>query len=133
LKGWSGQADSALDGAISRLIADGEIKAKKGEVTIIHTLGRIAPARVVVAGLGKREYFNTDVVRQVMGTTCQRLRATGVERVATMLHGAGIGGLSTSEAAQAVAEESLLGAVHLQAELQQERREGHQGVDCGGD
>ena len=108
--GWAtGAADSALDGAISRLIADGEIKGRKDEVTIIHTLGKIPPARVVVAGLGKREEFNADVVRQVMGTTCRRLRTAGVERVATILHGAGIGGLETSEAAQAVAEGSLLG------------------------
>ena len=56
--GATGAADRALDGAISRLIADGEIKGKKGEVTIIHTLGKIPPARVVVAGLGKQKDFS---------------------------------------------------------------------------
>ncbi|MBI4282721.1 MAG: leucyl aminopeptidase [Chloroflexi bacterium] len=107
--GATGAADRALDGAISRLIAEGEIKGKKGEVTIIHTLGRIPPARVVVAGLGKQKDFSNEVVRQVMGTTCRRLRGAGVEKVATILHGAGIGGLDTGESAQAVAEGALLG------------------------
>ena len=107
--GATDAADKALDGAISRLIAEGEIKGSKGEVTVIHTLGKIPPARVVVAGLGKQTDFNAEVVRQVMGSTCRRLRSTGIERVATILHGAGIGALETAEAAQAVAEGSLLG------------------------
>ena len=62
-----------------------------------------------MVGLGKSEDFNPDVVRQVMATVCRRLRSAGVERVATILHGAGIGGLDVSAAAQAVAEGSMLG------------------------
>ena len=38
-----------------------------------------------------------------------RLRGAGIEKVATILHGAGIGGLDTAESAQAVAEGALLG------------------------
>ena len=107
--GATGAADRALDGAISALIADGEITGKKGEVTVVHTLGKMPAARVVVAGLGKREEFNAEVVRQVSGTVCRRLRSAGVRRMATILHGAGIGGMETAESAQAVAEGSLLG------------------------
>lgn len=107
--GATGAADRALDGAISRLIAEGEIKGKKGEVTIIHTLGKILPARVVVAGLGKQKDFSVEVVRQVMGITSRRLRGAGIETAATILHGAGIGGLGTAESAQAIAEGALLG------------------------
>ncbi len=107
--GATGAADRAMDGAISRLIADGEIKGKKGEITVIHTLGRIPPARVVVAGLGKAERFDAEVVRQVMGSVCRRLRGAGIERAATILHGAGIGGMDVDVSAQAIAEGSLLG------------------------
>ena len=107
--GATGAADKALDGAISKLIADGEIKGKKGEITVIHTLGRIPPARVVVAGLGKAERFDAEVVRQVMGAVCRRLRGAGIERAATILHGAGIGGMDVDVSAQAIAEGSLLG------------------------
>lgn len=107
--GATGAVDKALGGVISKLIAEGEIKGKKGEVTIIHTLGKIAPSRVVVAGLGKRKDLSVEVVRQVIGTTCRRLRRIGVESAATILHGAGIGGLGAAEAGQAIAEGAILG------------------------
>ena len=48
--GATGAIDQALDGAISLLIQDGEVKGNLGEITLVHTLGKIAPARVVVAG-----------------------------------------------------------------------------------
>ena len=107
--GATGAVDMAMDGAISRLIADGEIKGKKGEITVIHTLSKIPPARVVVAGLGKADRFNAEVVRQVMGAVCRRLRGVGIEKAATILHGAGIGGMDVDESAQAISEGSLLG------------------------
>ena len=39
--GATGAMDRALGGGISQLIAEGEIKGKTEEVTLIHTLGRI--------------------------------------------------------------------------------------------
>ncbi|PKB66691.1 MAG: hypothetical protein BZY81_06590, partial [SAR202 cluster bacterium Io17-Chloro-G4] len=50
--GATGAVDKALDGVISQLIKEGEIKGKAGDISLIHTLGKIAPARVIVAGLG---------------------------------------------------------------------------------
>ena len=90
--GATGAVDRALDGAISQLIQDGEIKGKKGERTLIHTFGKIAPSRVLVAGLGKGESFNAETVREVMAGSCRYLRKLGIETVATISHGAGIGG-----------------------------------------
>ena len=40
--GATGAVDVALDGAITKLIAQGDIRGKSGEVTIIHTFGKIA-------------------------------------------------------------------------------------------
>ncbi|MDE2765069.1 MAG: leucyl aminopeptidase, partial [Chloroflexota bacterium] len=57
-EGGTGAVDRALDGAISSLIADGEITGKAGETTVIHAFGKIAAKRVVVAGLGKQERFD---------------------------------------------------------------------------
>ena len=57
--GATGAVDKALDGAITALIADGEIAGKLAETTVIHTLGRMPAARVVVAGLGKSEATST--------------------------------------------------------------------------
>ena len=107
--GGTGAVDRALGGAISQLIADGEIKGKLGELTLIHTIDRIPAKRVVVVGLGKSEDFDTAAVRRVSGDVARFLRRKGVTEFATIAHGAGIGGLSAAESAQAIAEGTLLG------------------------
>jgi len=55
LDGDIANVDKALAGAISQLISQGEIKGKLGEVTIIHSLGNLPAARVVIAGLGEQQ------------------------------------------------------------------------------
>ena len=107
--GGTGAVDRALGGAISQLIADGEIKGKLGELTLIHTMERIPARRVVVAGLGKSKDFDTAAVRRVSGDVARFLRWKGVGEYATIAHGAGIGGLNAAESAQAIAEGTLLG------------------------
>ena len=107
--GGTGAVDRALGSAISQLIADGEIKGKLGELTLIHTMDRIPAKRVVVAGLGESEDFDTDAVRRVSGDVARFLRRKGIGEYATIAHGAGIGGLNAVESAQAIAEGTLLG------------------------
>jgi len=107
--GASGVVDKALDGAITKLIADGEIKGKLNEVTMIHTLGKIQPARVVVVGLGKQAELSLDRIRGVVAEACRFLRKVGAQRVATIAHGAGVGGVEYDKAAQAIVEGSILG------------------------
>jgi leucyl aminopeptidase len=107
--GATGAVDRALNGAISKLIDDGETKGKKNEMTLVHTLGMMAPDRVLVAGLGKVEDFGAERVRTVSGVACRYLRRLGVERVATIAHGAGVGGMDARASGQAIAEGSVLG------------------------
>ena len=112
--GATGAMDAALDGAISALIADGELQGKSGRFTLIHTLGKIPPKRVLVVGLGKKEKFDLEGVRRASAETGRYLRRLGVKRVATITHGAGIGGLDPRAAAQAMAEGALLGIYSFQ-------------------
>jgi leucyl aminopeptidase len=107
--GGTGAVDRALDGAISQFIAEGEIKGKKAELTLIHTLGKLPTPRVLVAGLGKQPDFNLDTVRDVTGTALRRLRAAGASTVATIVHGAGIAGLDPEACAHAIAEGAVMG------------------------
>lgn len=107
--GATGAVDKALDGAIAQLIESGEIKGKPGELTLIHTLGKIPARRVLVAGLGKQEEFTLDKIRRIAGETCRYLRGKGVKKVATIIHGAGGGGIEAEKAAQAITEGSILG------------------------
>ncbi len=107
--GGTGAVDAALDGAISKLIAQGDIRGKSGEVTIVHTFGKIPAPRVVVAGLGKQKDFDIDAVRNLSANLTRTIRKPGIRKVATLVHGAGIGGLDPEACAQAVAEGAVLG------------------------
>lgn len=109
INGATAAIDKALDGAIGSLISKGEIKGKFGEVGIIHTLGKLPASIVAVAGLGKRQNFNLDKVRAVAGEACRFLRKLNCHRIATVLHGAGIGAIEPENSAQAIVEGSLLG------------------------
>ena len=107
--GATGAVDRALDGAISSLIEDGEITGKQGEMTLLHTMGKTGPSRVVVAGLGPQADFDTEVVRRVSSEALRFLRRRGIGEAVTIAHGAGIGGLSPEDAGRAIAEGSVLG------------------------
>ncbi len=109
LGGATAAVDKALDGAISSLISRGEIKGKFGEVNIVHTLGKLPVGIVAIAGLGKRQDFNVDKIRGVAGEFCRALRKLNCHKIATILHGAGIGGIEPEASAEAIAEGALLG------------------------
>jgi leucyl aminopeptidase len=107
--GATAAVDKALGGLITQLIAEGEIKGKRNEITLIHSMGKIAAERVVVAGLGKEEELTLSVIRGVAAEACRFLRKVGATQVATIAHGAGVGGIDAEKSAQAVAEGAMLG------------------------
>ena len=72
--GATGAVDKALGGVITQLIEDGEIKGSTGETTLIHTLDKIKPSRVLVAGLGPQDEFDVQVVRRVSAEVVRFLR-----------------------------------------------------------
>lgn len=107
--GATGAVDKALGGSITELIAAGEIKGKVGENTLIHTLGKIPARRVIVAGLGKQSQFTLDTIRRITAEACRHGRRRGAKRLATVVHGAGVGGIEAGRAVQAIAEGGILG------------------------
>ena len=107
--GPTGAVDKALGGVITQLIEDGEIKGSTGETTLIHTLGKIKPSRVLVAGLGTQDKFDVQVVRRVSAEVVRFLRRKGISSAATIAHGASIGGLDPQLSGQAIAEGAYLG------------------------
>jgi len=124
LDGTIATIDKALDGAVSQLVSQGEIKGKLSEITIIHSLGRLPAARVVVAGLGKQAELTLVRVRGVVAETCRLLRQKGTGNVATIAQGAGIAGISLEDAAQAVTEGALLGLYSFRRHMTEEAEHG---------
>ncbi len=106
-EGATGAVDEALDGQIRGLIEDGEITGKAGEVTVIHTAGRLPAKRIVVVGLGKKEDADLESTRKAMGSATRRLLKHGITRFHTILHGGGdleATGVEVPALAQAIAE-----------------------------
>ncbi len=108
-EGETATVDKALGGTISQLIGQGEIKGKLNQITVIHSLGKLPAARVVVVGLGKQQELTLDRVRGTVAETCRLLRQKYVESVATIAQGVGIAGITAEGSAQAMAEGALLG------------------------
>jgi leucyl aminopeptidase len=109
LGGASAAVDKALGGAISDLIGKGEFKGKFGEVGIVHTLGKLPARMVAVAGLGRQQDFNLDKIRGVAGGFCRSLRKLNCHRIATILHGAGVGGVEPEASGEAITAGAILG------------------------
>ncbi len=116
--GTTGAVDSALgatdgipgDGMVSRLIKLGDFKGKLNEVAVLYTNGMIPAPRVILVGLGNKDQLTADRVRQVSGASMRKARDLGCKRVASVVHGSGLGGLDVRIAAQATVEGALLGA-----------------------
>jgi len=107
--GATGAADKALEGLIAKLSREGEIDGKLGKVTLIHCHGKLKADKVAVVGLGKRDKFDLEAVRTAAAAAIKKAREVKAKTVATIIHGAGIGGLAVEEAAKAVVEGSVLG------------------------
>jgi len=116
--------DKALNGVISQLINQGEIKGKLNEITIIHSLGKLPAARVVITGLGKQQELSQDKVRGEVAETCRLLRQKRVNSIATIAQGAGITGITPEGAAQAVTEGALLGVYSFRKHMTKEAEYG---------
>ena len=116
--------DKALDGAISQLISQGEIKGKLNQITVIHSLGKLPAARVVVVGLGKQPELSLNKVRGAVAETCRLLRQKGVKSIATIAQGAGVSGITATGAAQAITEGALLGVYSFRRHQTKEAEHG---------
>lgn len=119
-EGETASVDRALGGAISQSIRQKEIKGKLNEITLIHSLGRLPAARVVVAGLGKKAELTLDKVRGAVAETCRWLRPKGVESIATITLGSGIAGITASGSAQAITEGAFLGLYSFRKHITKE-------------
>ncbi|MEE9592283.1 MAG: leucyl aminopeptidase [Thermoplasmata archaeon] len=108
--GATGAVDRALGGMITDLIQGGDLKGKFKETVLFRTGGRIPAERVLVVGLGAEPDFGPDRIRETSAKAATFLRESGVSSYATILHGAGLGGVDLREAAEALVEGTLLGS-----------------------
>lgn len=107
--GATGAVDEALEGQVSDFLALGDFRGKLKEVAVLATRGKLPAPRVVVVGLGDRKEFTMDAAREVSARAALVARDRGCTTLATVVHGAGVGGLDVGRAAHALVEGALLG------------------------
>ncbi|MBN1160366.1 MAG: leucyl aminopeptidase [Dehalococcoidales bacterium] len=108
-EGAAADIDKKLDGVISNLIKQKDVKGKLNEITLLHSLGKLPTGKIVVLGLGKKQELNVNKVRGVTAEACRYLRARSVSRVASVIIGDGINKISAESAVQAMSEGVVLG------------------------
>ncbi len=108
LEGPAAALDRALAGVISELQQGGEIRGGPDEVTLLHTLGKIEPARVVILGLGPRSRLGIERIRRAAAIASRTLRRAGAHDIGLALAWAE-SGINLAQAARAQTEGALLG------------------------
>lgn len=107
--GATGAVDKQIAGLVGKLVAGGEFKGELNETAVLYTTD--TPYRkVIVVGLGKQDEFSAERARQVAATAIKAAAKGDVKTIGTIVHGAGIGGLDVTTAAQSLAEGTVLGA-----------------------
>jgi leucyl aminopeptidase len=116
--------DESLNSEITKLIKQGEIKGKQGEITVIHSLGKTPAGRIVIAGLGKQEELNKEKIRVATADACRALRKKGAKQIDITLFGVGINGITAQASAQAITEGALLGLYTFTRHLSKKTEQG---------
>lgn len=79
------KVDNLLSGLISEMYATGEFKGSLGELTTIHSMGKLAAKRVVLVGLGVRSKLSPQGLRRASATAARHLQNTGAHSIALAL------------------------------------------------
>jgi leucyl aminopeptidase len=108
LTGATGAVDSAVGGALKALIDREGFEGKVGQTTDLTPCGGVPAGRIILVGLGKKDELDADKVRNASAAAARRAKDLSAKKVATVLHGAGAGGLDPAAAAQAVVEGAIL-------------------------
>jgi leucyl aminopeptidase len=136
--GATGAVDRALGGQISQLIADGEISGEPASITVIHNASNanghpgLKARRVAVVGLGKSsdsEHERFENARIAAAVAARKARDLKLDGFATIVHGAGVGGLALEAAARATMESSIL-ALYRYEQLKEATKSRHEVSYC---
>ena len=99
--------DRALEGHLAEVFAAERFQGKPGQVTYVHTGGRLPARRLIVIGLGRRADLTLETVRRAASAGLRRARELGARVVAIEALGER---LPARARAHAVTEGAILGA-----------------------
>ena len=113
--------DRALDGLLTRALASEKFEGKPGQISYVHTGGKLPAERVLVVGLGphrrdRRSRGDAEPVRRAAAAAVRRARDLGAASIAVFMPP---DGLSPRERAQAVVEGAWLGTYRFEKYLKE--------------
>jgi leucyl aminopeptidase len=106
LPGEGLELDRALDGRLTRLLAEGELRGETGRVTLLHVDGQVAARRIAAAGVGSGPP-DADRLRTAAAAVASRTADLGGTTLAWIVEADG--GLPAVEQARAVVDGVVLG------------------------
>jgi len=108
LSGAALAMDRASRGAITRVLKTGDFGGRADEIAVVYPSAGKAK-RLILVGLGPAAKLDAQRVRLASAQVASRAREMRLGTLATVVHGAGAGGLDPAVAAQACAEGAVLG------------------------
>ena len=102
------QLNDALDGGLTPLAAAGELSGAVNETVVVHTFGKTAAPRVVIAGLGPAEQMGLDEIRHAAANGARQARSLASGSLAVAVDGEQCG-FTTEEITGAICEGLDLG------------------------
>ncbi len=99
-QGRVAELDQQTGGLLARLNKSGELTGKSLETTLVHAPAGLKAARLLIIGAGKREQFNTAMLRKVAGVALRYLKARSVHNFVFAVRE----GVANEEGAQAITE-----------------------------
>jgi leucyl aminopeptidase len=100
VQGRIAELDQAAGGLLRKLAKSGELTGKSLEFTLVHAPAGLKAARLLLVGAGKREQWNSTMLRKIAGAALRYLKSRSVKNVALLMRE----GNATEESAQAATE-----------------------------
>jgi len=101
--------DQVLGGLINKTIKEEKFDGALGAMLLFRPIG-VPAKKVLLIGLGKRENFSEETVRQVAAVSMNAAKQLSAKHVVSVLHGAGYGNLPAKICGKAMAEGTILAA-----------------------
>ncbi len=107
------ELDSLLSGMIAELLQTGDFAGKLNQTALVYSGGKIKSKRVVLVGLGQRQKFDLDKIRQAAGTVCKKAKELKIKSFSSQVYGGKLRGFSLQDCSQAMVEGTFLAAYQL--------------------
>lgn len=103
------EIDKQFKGLIKKAFNQGEFEGKEGQILLLHSQKLFPAERLILAGLGKKETFTLDKLRQALARCARKARSLKLSSVALPLFHIDGSGLEVKDVARATTEGIKLG------------------------